>query len=131
MHLQILLEINFILLYNLGPVANYSDIYFRSREVLVGIDEEELSIDTYSLSNYPNPFNSTTIISFKLPKISDISLQIFNNSGELVKTLINNQRVKSGNHKVVLDLENYSSGVYYSKLTVNNKVVTAKHVYIR
>ncbi|PIE78008.1 MAG: hypothetical protein CSA15_10125, partial [Candidatus Delongbacteria bacterium] len=102
-----------------------------SREVLVGIDEEELSIDTYSLSNYPNPFNSTTTIGFKLPKISDISLQIFNNSGELVKTLINNQRVKSGNHEVVLDLENYSSGVYYSKLTVNNKVVTAKHVYIR
>jgi len=40
-------------------------------------------------NNYPNPFNPTTTIQFDLPEKSDVNLGIYDISGKLVKTLIN------------------------------------------
>jgi hypothetical protein len=70
--------------------------------------------------NYPNPFNPTTTIQFKLPEKSDVSLRIYDISGKLVKTLIDEEK-DAGYHSVIWDGTgddgaSVNSGVYFYKI---------------
>ncbi|MEJ1730131.1 FlgD immunoglobulin-like domain containing protein, partial [Escherichia coli] len=49
--------------------------------------------------NYPNPFNPHTIIAFDLGKAQNISLDIYNTKGQLVRNLATGQ-MGEGNHRV-------------------------------
>ncbi len=58
---------------------------------------------TFSLlQNFPNPFNPTTRITFDLPQSSHVVLRIYNNKGQLVRTLTNTT-YQSGTYSVVWD----------------------------
>ncbi len=76
----------------------------------------------YSLHhNYPNPFNSSTVISFELIKARRVSLDVFNVLGARVRTLINEQSLPPGVHSVTWDGVNdddqpVASGVYFYRL---------------
>jgi hypothetical protein len=80
--------------------------------------------NSMNLSNYPNPFNPTTTISFDLPTTQDVNLNIYNNKGQLVKTILND-RIGPGKHHYTWDGTNKngikaSSGVYFYSLRLNN-----------
>ncbi len=78
------------------------------------------TIPIYNLSNYPNPFNPTTTISFETSNIHELSLiEIYNIKGQKIKTLIN-EVLPVGNHSVVWNGnddsgEPVSSGIYFYK----------------
>jgi hypothetical protein len=55
--------------------------------------------------NFPNPFNQSTSITFELPKNELVSLDIFDHSGRLVRTLIENY-CTAGVHQVQWNGEN-------------------------
>lgn len=79
----------------------------------------------FNLSNFPNPFNPSTTISFSLPIESRVDLIIYNIKGQQVKAIVNDIFEK-GSHSVTWngfdDSGNLvSSGVYFYKLYVNNK----------
>ena len=68
--------------------------------------------DKFSLGqNYPNPFNPTTMISYAVPKLSNISLRIYNLLGEEVSILFDGIR-QPGNYMVSMNAAELSSGVY-------------------
>jgi hypothetical protein len=82
------------------------------------------------LSNYPNPFNPSTTISFSIQSNSNIELSVFNTKGQITKTLANNTFTK-GSHSVIWNGEDnnnkqVSSGVYYYKLSINGKIESMK-----
>jgi hypothetical protein len=62
--------------------------------------------------NYPNPFNSSTVIKFNLPKKEYVSIVLFDNLGKKVKTILS-QILYPGAHQVKLTSDNLSSGIYY------------------
>lgn len=73
------------------------------------------------LNNYPNPFNPTTTIEFDIPQSENVSLNIFNINGELVRTLAG-EKLQAGHYIKVWDGINdkgnqVSSGIYIYKLT--------------
>ena len=51
-------------------------------------------------SNYPNPFNPSTTFSFTLPVDKRISVRIYDMTGRLVRTLINDENYAQGTHSV-------------------------------
>jgi hypothetical protein len=85
----------------------------------------------YSLQqNYPNPFNPVTIIGFQIPKSGITSLKIYDVTGRLIKTLINEFK-QAGNYKVEFDAGSVASGVYFYKLTSGDFVSTRKMVVLK
>ena len=53
-------------------------------------------------SNYPNPFNPTTTISFDLPRDGFVVLKIYDITGRLVRVLVQEQKL-AGAHSVIWD----------------------------
>jgi hypothetical protein len=67
------------------------------------------------LPNYPNPFNSQTVIEFEISQPSPVKLEIFDITGAKIATLINDE-LSAGKHRVAWDASGYPSGVYYYRL---------------
>jgi hypothetical protein len=65
--------------------------------------------------NYPNPFNPMTIITYKIPHNSFVSLKIYNIIGQELKTLINGYKT-AGEHQITWHAESFPSGIYFYKL---------------
>ncbi len=81
--------------------------------------------DVMKVAAYPNPFNPLTTIGYELTAPGQVSVAIYNMEGQLVETLVN-EFAPSGNYHVVWNAEHYSSGVYFSRITVGNQSVTQK-----
>jgi len=88
-----------------------------------GEEEANADITCYALnSNYPNPFNPTTQISYQLPKDGFVNLVVYNIIGQKVAELVNQEQA-SGKYTVKFDAStssatasNLPSGVYIYKL---------------
>ena len=99
---------------------------------LTGVSKEiELTPKDFSLSqNYPNPFNPSTIINFTLPKESNVRIKIFNQLGQVVKELAD-QNYSAGEHEINFNAGNLSSGVYYYRIDAGNYSSTKKMVLLK
>lgn len=80
--------------------------------------------------NYPNPFNPSTQIKFSLDKISDVSLNVYNISGQLVSELLKGS-ITAGIHSVEFDGSRLNSGIYYYTLEAGGISVTKKFVLMK
>ena len=67
---------------------------------------------------YPNPFNPTTNIRFNLSASGRVNIAVYNNLGQRV-TILTNEFLDAGEHRLVLDASGYASGVYYLMLKAN------------
>ncbi|MGC9364957.1 MAG: T9SS type A sorting domain-containing protein, partial [Fidelibacterota bacterium] len=74
-------------------------------------------------SNYPNPFNSNTKIEYSLQNSDKVKLRIYDITGKLVKTLVNENQ-NSGKYSVNFDGSNLPSGIYLYRLNAENSKVS-------
>jgi len=79
--------------------------------------------------NYPNPFNAKTMIKFDLPTSSDVSINIYSITGQLVETI--NGNFEAGYQSVVWDASSVSSGVYFYKVSANDFSQTFKMTLLK
>jgi hypothetical protein len=70
--------------------------------------------------NYPNPFNPTTTIEFALSEDAFVTVKIYNLLGQEVATLVDNEMMDEGTNEVTFDAAQFSSGVYYYRMIVND-----------
>ena len=67
-----------------------------------------------------------------MQKSANVSLKIFNVSGEEIETLVNNESMQSGTRSILFNGEKLSSGVYFYSLFVDGaKVDTKKMMLIK
>lgn len=64
---------------------------------------------------YPNPFNSTATISYALPTSSDVTLSVYNQSGQLVTELFSGSQ-SAGNYSASWNGMDSPSGIYFVKM---------------
>jgi len=94
-------------------------------------NEDVVEITVTALnSNYPNPFNPETTISYDIKDATQVRLDVFNLKGQLVKTLVNNEQA-SGRYNVVFTARDdkgnkLSSGLYFYRLRAGDYVKTRK-----
>jgi len=85
--------------------------------------------------SYPNPFNPMCTIRYDIPRAGKVSLRVFDVSGSLVRTLVDNWR-ESGTYIEVWDgraddASALPSGVYLYRLEAGDLVATRKIVLLR
>lgn len=101
-----------------------SDAITTSMESLQTAQEFKLN------QNYPNPFNPSTTINFVLPTASNVTLQVFTVTGQLVATLVNESRA-AGEHSVNFNASNLSSGVYIYRITAGSFTQTQRMTLVK
>lgn len=75
--------------------------------------------------NYPNPFHPSTTIEFGIPEATDVKINIYDIQGRLVTTLVNSN-ISAGFHKVIWNASEYSSGIYFVKMSTDQFTKTMK-----
>lgn len=80
--------------------------------------------------NYPNPFNPSTVISFSVNKLTNVTLKIYNSLGMEVETLVDS-KLAAGNYKVDFNGGKLSSGIYFYKLSADNFSETKKMILVK
>jgi photosystem II stability/assembly factor-like uncharacterized protein len=69
--------------------------------------------------NYPNPFNPNTIIRFQIKDLRFVTLKVYDILGKEVATLVN-EKQSPGVYEVSFDGSQYTSGVYFYQLSIDN-----------
>jgi hypothetical protein len=99
-------------------------------------DGMEIMPANYALEqNYPNPFNPETVISFSLPKSSNVQIKIYDVLGKEIRTLISEER-NAGKHNIYWNAtddygKRVSSGVYFYTIITDNFSQTKKMVLMK
>lgn len=78
-------------------------------------DDHDFIKKGYELTSYPNPVNTSTTISFTLPKKENVTISIYSIMGQRIQTITNGSFGK-GKHNVQWDASNVASGLYIYKL---------------
>lgn len=87
------------------------------------------------LGNYPNPFNSYTVVTFRNPVAARVRLDIYDPTGRKVRTLVH-QRFSPGEHRIIWDGTDrsgrvLSSGIYFYLLQSNQFTQTGKMLLVK
>ncbi len=102
-------------------------------EVTVEVEQDTPTHDAPEfelLANYPNPFNSTTVISFSLSETADVIMTIHNARGQSVEKRELGKR-DFGVHQVVWDGARFASGVYFCRIATPVRVKRIKLLMMR
>ncbi len=109
---------------------------YYAKYSMLGVEEETKTTNRLALSVNPNPFSIGTQIRFEVPISStEVSLRIYNISGELVQTLLKGKKTP-GVHTTIWNAEDNNgrrikNGVYFCKFTTKNRSITEKVILIK
>ncbi len=94
------------------------------------VSGKELPSEFKLYSNYPNPFNPSTVIQFDLPKAGVVNLKVFDILGREVATLMNEEK-QQGIYKVKYNAQGLSSGVYFYRFQSGSYVSIKKMILMK
>lgn len=97
----------------------------------LGIDDKASLPTAFQLyPPVPNPFNPETTISFDLPSMRYVKVEVFDRLGRSVSILAN-QTMTAGNHRLTFNGANLSSGIYFVRVQAGTESRVAKLALIR
>jgi uncharacterized protein (DUF362 family) len=79
-------------------------------------------------SNFPNPFNPSTMIVFFLPRNERVTLRVYDIAGRLIETLVQGD-VPAGEHRLHWSAQGLASGVYLCRMETNDFSNTIRMIY--
>jgi len=119
---------------SIGKGTNYDYATIKYSQT-VGIDPISNEIPKeYMLSqNYPNPFNPSTKIKFDITRDArgetrDVRLAVYDAVGRVVTTLVN-EKLSPGSYEIDFDGTNFSSGIYFYELNVDESSTSSGQVF--
>ena len=104
--------------FNKDTLSGFSNTV--SIEVITSLTQDKVLPSVYSLSqNFPNPFNPSTKIEFVIPKVSKVSLKVYDILGREIARIVKGY-LQPGKYEVNFNGDNLSSGIYIYKLTAGS-----------
>jgi hypothetical protein len=115
-----------------GTPPQTSSYMSNMKKVKGGNEGEEVALPfkTELSQNYPNPFNPETKINFSLSNSSNVKLNIYNVTGQLVEKLID-KKLTAGYHSKIFKADKLNSGIYYYTLKADGKKISKKMVLVK
>ncbi len=105
---------------------SFKDFISESKDKKFGYTPIKFNLD----QNYPNPFNSSTQINFSIPEKDFVTLKLYDVLGKEISTLVNEIKY-DGNHSVVFNAKNLSSGLYIYTLTFRDQITSKKMILLK
>ncbi len=111
---------NFVSVYGETNVLTLSD--------QIAISQVSLQIpNSYSVSNYPNPFNPTTVINYQLPAEGFVTIKVYDMLGKEVAELVNENKA-AGYYRVSFDASKLASGIYIYSINAGSFSMSKKMI---
>jgi hypothetical protein len=109
------------------PVINR--VIHNSFGFTIGIDEKiKPNTQLVSVSqNYPNPASAITNVLVELGHTANVSLEVFNMTGQKVME-VPARNMQTGNHNIIVNVSNLTSGVYFYTVTAGGEKATRKMI---
>jgi len=85
---------------------------FNLEWLTCGKDSLEKITESDLKQNYPNPFNLNTTISFKIVNKGNVTIDVYNITGQNIDTVMN-KFMEPGTHSCIWEASRFSSGVYF------------------
>jgi len=99
-------------------------------DIFTGIEDDNSELPSeFTLGNYPNPFNGSTVIHFTLPSDTDCKLEVFSPIGSRVFEV--DVKGFTGNNSYNFDATSLNSGVYFYRVCAGGKSLTGKMVLLK
>lgn len=114
-------------------VANYPDTGWAVITVLppiLNVENENLATDYYLAQNFPNPFNPTTTIRYRIPELALVTIKVFDVLGNEIETLVHNDK-SAGSYEIDFNGSKLTSGIYYYKITTEKFTQTRKMILLK
>ncbi len=125
-------------IYQRGCSAHDSCVWNSNNRINPSQSESEKRVSTNSVplltslfQNIPNPFSSTTDISYVIGEAGYARIAVYNSLGQQVAELVNTAEHKAGKFNIKFEHSGLESGVYFYTLTCNNFVDVKKMMLIK
>ena len=124
-----------------GTVDNFDLLVYENRNYAIYSCQAtpngdlEITPVTLNASNYPNPFNPETTISYDISQKGNVTVDIYNLKGQKVKRLLNKSQ-EAGQHKIIWHSDNeagkkVSSGTYLYKVKSGEEEIVKKMMLMK
>ncbi|MFA5032337.1 MAG: T9SS type A sorting domain-containing protein [bacterium] len=120
----------------LGQPANMDKLWYACYADTLGIEDAGSAPKLFTVfSAYPNPANGIASIKYSLPNESNVAVKVYDVTGKLVNTLVNENR-KAGTYTTTWNGKNtkgnkMSTGLYFYRVEAGSKVATRKIVFVK
>ena len=95
----------------------------------VGISNLQSPIPDFRMTNYPNPFSSSTTIEFNIEQPGNVEITIYNQFGKSVDKFTHHGQ--KGLNRITWDAGELPAGVYVCRITTGSKTASKKLVLVR
>jgi hypothetical protein len=112
-----------------GRSVQYIMIEAGTKKLFSTSIERELK-NEFELTNYPNPFSARTTIQFQTPSNAAVSLDVLDQTGKKISTLVN-EILPSGTHHIEFDGSLLPCGIYFYQLKVGKYSTTQKMILVK
>jgi hypothetical protein len=80
--------------------------------------------------NYPNPFNPSTAIRIAVPRLSRVTVDIYDILGQKIATVANRD-FEPGYHNLLWNCQNCAAGIYFVQMRTEGFVQTRKMLVVK
>jgi hypothetical protein len=113
-----------------NTLNNEEDVYYSYiNPGLTGIENSQKKDNYYSVSCYPNPFQTQTMIRYQIPDENFVKLEIFNLYGQELTTLLNKKQT-AGIYSINFSADMLTAGYYLCRMTAGTHTETTRLVKI-
>jgi len=109
--------------------TKFSDIKWPD-STLAGVENDIVSFPFLLRQNYPNPFNNSSLISFSLQDNQNVKIELFDESGQLVKNIMEGN-LSQGDYQFEVNSFGLMPGIYYYRLNTGSSQETKKMIIIK
>lgn len=93
-------------------------------------DNNTIPASLHLSQNFPNPFNSSTVLVLKIPESANVIVEIYDVNGRLISTL-QNGKLPPGEYRVIFNAGSLPSGVYFCRMKSGRTAMTRKIVLLK
>jgi len=118
---------------SISDLGYSGDLMIRAKvDAAVSVGQQDTGLPTeFALrQNYPNPFNPVTFIPFDLPSEQHVKLDLYDVTGRLVQTLVN-ENLPAGQYSYHLDASDLATGVYIYRIEMGKYSSAKKLILVK